>query len=141
MILPENLSQPLILITAFRRPGFGPKAAPMGAVVFSCPKALPPVPYIPPHMLSLISLPLVRTVSPAQDVLTSLTTAEDSNNEPITSTPTTPEQKKRDWDKELKNLEVIASNLEGADEKILQSLEEQLLQFEASLLSSGYESH
>lgn len=109
----------------------------MGAVVFSCPKALPPVPFIPPHMHSLLNLPLVRTITPAQEVLTSLTTEADPNNEP-NSTPTTPDQKKKkDWDKELKNLEVIASNLEGADEKILQSLEEKLLQFESSLLTSG----
>ena len=45
---------------------------------------------------------------------------------------------KKDWDRELKNLEAVASNLEAADETILEALEEKLLQFETSnILQSG----
>lgn len=110
----------------------------MGAVVFSCPKALPPVPYIPPHMQRLLNLPLVRTITPAKDVQDNVNTEDHVNVDATTSTPTTPDQKKKkDWDKELKSLETIATNLEVADETILQNLEEKLLQFESSLLPSG----
>ena len=49
---------------------------------------------------------------------------------------------KKDWDRELKNLEAVASNLEAADETILEALEEKLLQFETSnILQSGWDSH
>lgn len=45
---------------------------------------------------------------------------------------------KKDWDKELKNLEAVASNLEVADETVLEALEEKLMQFETSnILLSG----
>lgn len=51
----------------------------------------------------------------------------------------TPDQEiKKDWDKELKNLEAVASNLEVADETVLEALEEKLMQFETSnILPSG----
>lgn len=51
----------------------------------------------------------------------------------------TPDQEiKKDWDKELKNLEAVASNLEVADETVLEALEEKLMQFETSnILLSG----
>jgi len=43
------------------------------------------------------------------------------------------------WNAELKNLEAVASNLELADESVLDDLEEKLLLFEAvNMVPSGY---
>ena len=46
----------------------------------------------------------------------------------------------KDWDYELKSLEAVASNLEVADEQVLEQIEEKLLLFEATNLlpSSRY---
>jgi hypothetical protein len=59
----------------------------------------------------------------------------DTQTEDLTSSD---QEIKKDWDKELKNLEAVASNLEVADETVLEALEEKLMQFETSnILLSG----
>lgn len=109
-------------------------------MIFSCPKALPATPYIPPHLQSLLYQPLVRPVPLKAEESKGETQTdgeEDKKNDTLAST-TLDQDVKKDWDKELKNLEVVASNLEGADETVLEALEEKLLLFETTnILQSG----
>ena len=137
-----------LIIFEFGRRGFGPKAAPLGALIFSCPKALPAVPYIPPHLQSLLHQPLVvRHVPPKLDDGKSSEVQvegnEEKKNDAQSHDSTTPDQVvKKDWDNELRNLEAVACNLETADETILETLEEKLLQFEtANILQSRFVIH
>ena len=105
----------------YRRPGFGPKAAPMGALIYSCPKALPLMPYIPPHLQNILYRPLVAVRPPS----TPKVVKEDpAVKEESVASPT------KDWNTELRTLEAVASNLEMADESVLDDLEEKLLLFE-----------
>lgn len=62
---------------------------------------------------------------------------DEKKNDPLA--PATPDKElKKDWDKELKNLEAVASNLEAADETVLEALEEKLLLFETTnIIQSG----
>ncbi|KAI9565657.1 hypothetical protein GHT06_009449 [Daphnia sinensis] len=130
-----------------RARGFGPKAAPLGPWILHCRnRALPATPYIPPHLQSVLYQPLVRIIPPKTEN-TSPEEGQTENNEEK-NPDTQPEdlakpdgEVKKDWDKELKNLEAVASNLEVADETVLEALEEKLLQFETSnILQSGGES-
>lgn len=126
------------LLYTFRRRGFGPKAAPLGPLmIFASSKALPAAPYIPPHLQSLLCQPLVRTAAVKAEDKSVEMRAEGSEEKK--DDLVTPEQEiKKDWDKELKNLEAVASNLEAADETVLEALEEKLLQFETiNILQSG----
>lgn len=109
-----------------RRRGFGPKAAPMGALIFACPKALPLAPYIPPHLQASLYRSLVTTpVKAAPDSLGASATvgADDEEKSDL--------KEEKDWNTELKTLEAAVSNLEAADESVLEDLEEKLLLFEA----------
>lgn len=110
-------------------------------MIFSCPKALPATPYIPPHLQSLLYQPLtVRSVPPkVEDEKTSNAPENDSEDKQNDSQSEGSEKKtQKDWDKELQNLEAVATNLEAADETVLEALEEKLLQFETTnILQSG----
>ncbi|XP_046635555.1 cyclin-dependent kinase 12-like isoform X2 [Daphnia pulicaria] len=126
-----------------RARGFGPKAAPLGPWILHCRnRALPAAPYVPPHLQSVLYQPLVRTIPPKteDDKANDVHHEENEINKTDTqSQDLAPDQEiKKDWDKELKNLEAVASNLEVADETVLEALEEKLMQFETSnILLSG----
>lgn len=127
-----------------RARGFGPKAAPLGPWILHCRnRALPAAPYIPPHLQSVLYQPLVRIIPPKTENTTSEEVRTETNEEKKPDTQpedlaTPDEEVKKDWDKELKNLEAVASNLEVADETVLEALEEKLLLFETSnILQSG----
>ena len=127
-----------------RARGFGPKAAPLGPWILHCRnRALPVAPYVPPHLQSVLYQPLVRTCPPKTEdnKANEVQNEENENikNDTQTEDLTSSDQEiKKDWDKELKNLEAVASNLEVADETVLEALEEKLMQFETSnILLSG----
>ncbi|XP_057371560.1 uncharacterized protein LOC130692459 [Daphnia carinata] len=130
-----------------RARGFGPKAAPLGPWILHCRnRALPAAPYIPPHLQSVLYQPLVRIIPPKKENTTPEEVRTENNEEKNPGTQTEDLAKpdgevKKDWDKELKNLEAVASNLEVADETVLEALEEKLLLFETSnILQSGGDS-
>lgn len=106
-------------------------------------KALPVTPYIPAHLQNVLYQPLVRICPPKTENTTPdevlVKTNEDKKPDAQSEDLATPDgEVKKDWDKELKNLEAVASNLEVADETVLEALEEKLLLFETSnILPSG----
>ncbi len=107
-------------------------------------RALPAAPFVPPHLQSVLYQPLVRTCPPKTEDNKANEVQQEENEIKNSDTQSqelvvTPDQEiKKDWDKELKNLEAVASNLEVADETVLEALEEKLMQFETSnILPSG----
>lgn len=129
------------MILGFRKRGFGPKAAPLGPLIFSCPKALPATPLIPPHLQNLLYQPLIVrnvTAKAEDDEAKKTKEKEDEEKQPDTESEEPEKDLQKDWDKELKNLEAVAANLEAADETVLEALEEKLLLFETNnILPSG----
>ena len=116
----------------FRKRTFGPKAAALGSLILGCRQALPVAPFVPPHLHNLLYKPLVKPLTePLVNPLLSV-------NNIIPEEPKEEDIKKgkpvKDWDYELKNLEAAASNLEVADEQVLEQIEEKLLLFEATNL-------
>lgn len=142
---PNNFSISFVLLLSiFRARGFGPKAAPLGPWILHCRnRALPAALYVPPHLQSVLYQPLVRSFPPKIEDNKANDVQQEDNEINKTDTQsqdlsTTDQEFKKDWDKELKNLEAVASNLEVADETVLEALEEKLMQFETSnILLSG----
>ena len=93
----------------------------MGPLIYSCSKALPFAPYVAPHLQLILYRPLVKS-QPQETCIMPEEAKEEEKKE---------DKPKKDWDVELKNLEAAASNLEVADEKVLEDIEEKLLLFEA----------
>jgi len=115
-----------------RKYSFGPKAAPLGSLIVGCRQALPTAPFVPPHLHNLLYKPLAKPLSkpPVNPLLTVDNTVSEEPKEEDTKTG----KPVKDWDYELKNLEAVASNLEVADEQVLEQIEEKLLLFEATNL-------
>lgn len=115
-----------------RKRSFGPKAAALGSLILGCRQALPAAPFVPPHLHSILYKPLVKPLSNSKvnSQLPVDNTIPEEPNEEDTKTG----KPVKDWDYELKSLEAVASNLEVADEQVLEQIEEKLLLFEATNL-------
>ena len=102
----------------------------MGSLIFSCPKALPLAPYVPPHLHNVLYRPLVA----AKPAIPSKAAASEGGHKASLKQDADKMPVEKDWSAELKQLEVAAFNLEHADESVLEDLEQRLLHFEVGNL-------
>ena len=119
----------------FRRPGFGPKAAPLGAFILNCRKALPAAPIIPLHLQKALCRPLSQGIKVKPNTEQVDKDGEKNVDKDCENAVTSDQETKKNWTVELNTLEMIANNLEIADDSVWLDLEEKLLRFEANMHS------
>ena len=100
---------------------------------------MPAQPYIPPHLQNRLCRPLTRVVpASSEETGKEKEKKDDDDDSLLDAKEGDSEPRRKNWDKELKHLEALASNLEVADDAIWQELEEKLLLFEmANIFASS----